>query len=303
MNSQESVKIVEVGPRDGLQNVETLVNTDDKIKLIEKLIATNMQMIEITSFVNPKYVPQMADADEIVGRSFKEFPNMQKNFIGLALNERGVERAYNTGLEIINYNVSASNQYSLKNSNRSTIEATNDFIKIVNDWKNKANLNLNISAIFGSPFEGEEIDLDVIKRIVVDSKEAGANKIVLSDTVGFASPLQMKNMIHFLKEYIDVKDLGIHLHDNQGMGLASSVAAYKEGIRLYETSIAGLGGSPFAPNATGNISTEDLVNLFHNMDIETGINLNKLLEVSLFVQKNLDLEVRSNVFNNLALNH
>lgn len=300
MSYPQSVSIVESGPRDGLQNISKFIDTNKKITLIEKLLHANVQTIEIASFVNPKFVPQMSDAEDIVESIMSTYPNKNNNFIGLALNEYGIERAYKAGLKTVNYNISASNQYSIKNSNQSTEQAIEIFINLLKEWGDKVNINLNISAVFGSPFKGERIEQDVIKKIILSSKENGVSRVVLSDTTGLASPVQMKETLNSLKSIIDINELGIHLHDNQGMGLASSVAALEEGVRIFETSVGGLGGSPFAPRATGNVSTEDLVNIFHTMGVDTGIDLEKLLEASLFIQKVLGLDIRSKVFTNLA---
>lgn len=292
MDLANKVEIVEVGPRDGLQNIETFIPTEKKVILINKLIDANIKEIEITGFVHPKWVPQMADATEVVEEVKDYAAENNVKLVGLIPNLKGAQRAVETGLNRLSYTISASDKYSIKNVNKTTEEALLDFEAVMNNIKG-CDIKFVISASFGSPFEGEEIPLEKITEIAKKAKELGAYKIILADTVGLSDPIKMKKVLRHVKKEIPSDQLGLHLHDTRGMALASTYVAFEEGVTYFESSAGGLGGSPFAPNASGNIPTEDLVNMFESMGVDTGINSEGLLESIRYLEEELFLPVSS----------
>jgi len=292
MDLPKKAEIVEVGPRDGLQNIEKFIPTEKKVVLINKLIDANIKEIEITGFVHPKWVPQMKDAAEVVER-VKDYA-MEKNvkLVGLIPNLKGAQRAVEIGVKRLTYTISASDKYSIKNVNKTTEEALSDFESVMNNIKG-SEIKVVISASFGSPFEGESIPIEKIIGIAKKAKKLGAYKIILADTVGLSNPIKMREVLRHVKKEIPSSQLGLHLHDTRGMGLASTYVALEEGVTYFESSIGGLGGSPFAPNASGNIPTEDLVNMLESMDVDTGINLEELLKSVRYFEEELKLPVSS----------
>ncbi|MBP3041679.1 hydroxymethylglutaryl-CoA lyase [Bacillaceae bacterium Marseille-Q3522] len=269
--------IWEVLPRDGFQMENQWIPTEEKIQIIRNLSATGINHIEVTSFVHPKAIPQLKDADEVV----KRISNLEGvQLRALVPNLRGTERAIEAGIKKIKILLSATDSHSLSNSNCLVSEAQMDHQAIVNlAAKHNVKVSGSIAVAFGCPFEGK-VPLAKIISILLEYKKMGITTISLADTVGMGNPRQISEMLCVLRERFPEFKFSLHLHNTRGMAFANAVAALEQGITDFDSSTTGLGGCPYAPNAAGNISTEDLVHAFHEMGIQTGIDLDALLEVA-----------------------
>ncbi|GEC90057.1 MULTISPECIES: hydroxymethylglutaryl-CoA lyase [Brevibacillus] len=286
------VQIVEVGPRDGLQNESAIVPAAAKIELIHKLMAAGLKRIEASSFVNPKWIPQLADADEVlqgINRS------QDVTLSALVPNIRGLERARQCGLTEIALFMSASETHNQKNINK-RIEDTYPILREVAQEALALGMKVRgyISTVFGCPYEGN-VPLDNSRRVTEALLEMGVYEISLGDTIGVATPKQVHEVFRELVKDVTNERLAAHFHDTRGTGLANVAAALDEGIRIFDSSIGGLGGCPYAPGAAGNISTEDLVYMLHGMDYETGVDLEKLIEAGAYIGQQLGKELPSKV--------
>lgn len=286
------VQIVEVGPRDGLQNESAIVPAAAKIALIHKLMAAGLKRIEASSFVNPKWIPQLADADEVlqgINRS------QEVTLSALVPNIRGLERARQCGLTEIALFMSASETHNQKNINK-RIEDTFPILREVAQEALALGMKVRgyISTVFGCPYEGN-VPLDNSRRVTEALLEMGVYEISIGDTIGVATPKQVHEVFRELVKDVTDERLAAHFHDTRGTGLANVAAALDEGIRIFDSSIGGLGGCPYAPGAAGNISTEDLVYMLHGMDYETGVDLEKLIEAGAYIGQQLDKELPSKV--------
>lgn len=286
------VQIVEVGPRDGLQNESAIVPAAAKIALIHKLMAAGLKRIEASSFVNPKWIPQLADADEV----FQGINRSQEvTLSALVPNIRGLERARQCGLTEIALFMSASETHNQKNINK-RIEDTFPILREVAQEALALGMKVRgyISTVFGCPYEGN-VPLDNSRRVTEALLEMGVYEISLGDTIGVATPKQVHEVFRELVKDVTNERLAAHFHDTRGTGLANVAAALDEGIRIFDSSIGGLGGCPYAPGAAGNISTEDLVYMLHGMDYKTGVDLEKLIEAGAYIGQQLDKELPSKV--------
>jgi hydroxymethylglutaryl-CoA lyase len=276
------ISICEVGPRDGLQNEQKILSTDQKVDLIIRLINSGIKKIEAVSFVNPKVIPQMADAEEVMYR-VPLVPDV--SYAGLILSRSGLERALKTRVDTINVVLATSDQFNLRNAKRTVEESKIELMKVIQDAK-KENKKVAgvLGTVFGCPFEGEVSQKKVLD-ICASFIDSGCEEIILADTTGLANPLLVKQVVHSFKEtFKDQIPLRLHFHNTRGLGLANVLAAYQEGVTSFDSSIAGLGGCPFAPKAVGNVCTEDMVNMFHEMRIDTGTNLINLVETSRWIE-------------------
>ncbi|NQF13960.1 hydroxymethylglutaryl-CoA lyase [Brevibacillus sp. HB1.3] len=286
------VQIVEVGPRDGLQNESAIVSAAAKITLIQKLMAAGLKRIEASSFVNPKWIPQLADADEVlqgINRS------QGVTLSALVPNIRGLERARQSGLTEIALFMSASETHNQKNINK-PIADTYPILREVAQEALALGMKVRgyISTVFGCPYEGN-VPLENSRRVTEALLEMGVYEISLGDTIGVATPKQVHEVFGELVKDVTNERLAAHFHDTRGTGLANVAAALEEGIRIFDSSIGGLGGCPYAPGAAGNISTEDLVYMLHGMDYETGVDLEKLIEAGTYIGQQLGKELPSKV--------
>lgn len=290
-NLPEEVNIVEVGPRDGLQNEEVLISTKDKITLINKLSDSGLKNIEVTAFVHPKWSPQLSDSYNVAVGIDKK-PDI--NYCALIPNLKGLERAESSGLKEIAITASASESHSKKNLNRNiddTLEIVSETIKEAKSRNIKTRAYL--STVFGCPYEGH-VSVEKIKDIVKRLLNMDIYQISLGDTIGIANPLQVKNILNELFTVIDNKEqLALHFHDTRGLGLANSLVGLEMGITTFDSSIGGLGGCPYAPGATGNVATEDMVNMFESMGVNTNINLEKLVEANVFLESLIKRDLNS----------
>ena len=278
------VEILEVGPRDGLQNEPGVVPTATKIELIERMIAAGLRRIEVASFVNPARVPQMADAEEIL----RTLPRrVGVSYVGLVLNRRGFDRAVAAGCDEIGMAVVASDTFNRRNQGVSTAEsiaAWHDIAAAARAAGIRA--QVTISAVCGCPFEGEVPSARVVD-IARQVAESAPCEIALADTIGVGVPAQVTDLVHQVRAAVPSIPLRGHFHNTRNTGLANAYAAVEAGIRVLDASLGGIGGCPFAPAATGNIPTEDLVYMLHRSGFETGVSLEKLIDASRWLQERL----------------
>lgn len=288
------ITVVEVGPRDGFQNVKAMIPTDEKIAIIRAMISSGIRQMEITSFVNPKWLPQMADAAQVTEEILKDAPE-DFRAIALAPNKRGVSNAVQAGLKNVTYVLSASESHNIKNVNRSVSESLEELRDIKDSFRD-ITVRVSLATSFGCPFEGgisQERVMDVVERI----HEAGIREIILCDTIGIANPLQIRNTVGLaLRRFPDVT-FGLHIHDTRGMGLAGIYAGLLEGIHIFETSIGGLGGCPFAPGSAGNTATEDMLNMVSAMGIDHHIDMERYLEAVGLVRGKVDASLTGRISN------
>ncbi len=274
----EALHVYEVGPRDGLQNEATLISTRDKKRLVDDLVKAGLKTIELTSFVNPKAVPQMADADEIMDYALAKYNHDHLRLAGLVFNERGYERAVAAGCKNIAIGAAVSESFSQANTRMSTREALEKARKLIG-WarRDKVWTRVYISTAWVCPFEG---NIRPEKTIAYASElwEMGMDELVIADTIGHANPIEVGRLMEELGKRLDMEKLAVHLHDTQAIGLANTTAAIQAGVRIHDASIAGLGGCPFAPGAAGNLATEDLVFLAYKLGLGTGVDYPALWE-------------------------
>lgn len=273
------IKVYEVGPRDGLQNEAVLISTEQKKKLIKGLVNAGLKTIELTSFVNPKAVPQMADADEIMRDSLAQYPGQHLDFVGLVFNERGYDRALAAGCKAIAIGAAVSESFSQANTHMSTTQALEMCRKLA-EWARRDHVwtRAYISTAWVCPFEGH-IRPEKVLAYAEKLWESGVDELALADTIGHANPLEVGSLMEALGKRLDMSRLAVHLHDTQAMGLVNTAAAIQAGVRIHDASIGGLGGCPFAPGAAGNLATEDLVFLAYKMGMGTGVDFPALWDV------------------------
>ncbi|WP_260287397.1 hydroxymethylglutaryl-CoA lyase [Peribacillus aracenensis] len=273
----DEVNIWEVLPRDGFQMEDKWIPTEEKIRIIRALANTGIKHIEVTSFVHPRAIPQLKDAEEVVKR-VQDLDGVK--FRALVPNLRGAERAINAGMKKIKILLSATDSHSLSNSNCMVEEAQMDHLPIVElAGKNGVEVGGSIAVAFGCPYEGK-VPLEKIVSILEGYKDMGVNEVSLADTAGMGNPKQVSEMLSIIRGLFPSFKFTLHLHNTRGMAFANAVAALQQGVTDFDSSTTGLGGCPYAPNAAGNIPTEDIVHGFHEMGIRTAINLDSLLEVA-----------------------
>jgi hydroxymethylglutaryl-CoA lyase len=280
-----SVSIREVAPRDGLQNEEP-IPTDSKVRLIDALGRTGVQRIEAVSFVHPKAIPQMADAGEVWARVAKE-PGIR--YSALIPNSRGAQRAIDAGFQEIEVVVSASDTHNRRNLNRSTDESLDDIINLIQLIHTAGRtIEVIVATSFGCPFEGD-IDPDRVAGIVARVRADGADRIAFGDTTGMATPRRVRDLLSAVRP-----DL-LHFHNTRGTGLANILTALDLGVTEFDASVGGIGGCPCAPGASGNVATEEVVHMLHDMGIDTGIDLDRLIETAEMAEKLLGRTLPSGV--------
>jgi hydroxymethylglutaryl-CoA lyase len=277
---RERADVREVGPRDGIQMVKIILSAEQKLAWCRAQAGAGMRYIEVTSFVPPHVVAQFADAAE-VARGALEIPGLEPAV--LVPNLKGAERAFDIGVPKVNYVLSASEAHSLANVRRTTDESIADFRRIVAErdargLKGRVALAAGIATSFGCTIQGTVPETRVVE-IARLMAEAGAEEISLADTVGYGDPGQVRRLFGAVARVADGIPLAAHFHDTRGLGIANVTAAVEAGVRRFDASLAGLGGCPFAPGATGNINTEDCVFLLESLGFETGIDIEKLIAV------------------------
>ena len=285
---KERVEIVDVGPRDGLQSQPKILDTDTKIALIERLIDAGIKRLEVASFVNPKRVPQMADADELIRR----LPRRDDvSYIGLVLNEKGFDRALASGIEQINCVTVTTDTFCQRNQGKSSAEMLDVIESIARRAQDAGKFfGVTIATSFGCPFEGEvrpELVVDIVRRLV----DMGADEIAFADTIGVAVPSDVRRLIELVQPVAGDTSLRMHFHNTRNTGIGNVYAAVESGIRIFDASCGGVGGCPFAPRATGNIGTEDVLYLLHRMGFESGVDIEKVIETSKWLEGPLEAQM------------
>ena len=287
-----SVRIVEVGPRDGLQNEKQTVATETKIEFIHKLAAAGLETIEATAFVSPKWVPQMADHAEVL-RALD--PNAGVGYPVLVPNMRGFEAALAAGAREVAVFAAASETFSQKNINCSIAESLERFAPVFSAAR-AAGVRVRgyVSCVLGCPYEGP-IAPERVAEVAKNLYESGCYEISLGDTIGVGTPARTQRLIDTVSRRIPIANLAGHFHDTYGQALANIFAALEMGVAVFDSSVGGLGGCPYAPGAAGNVATEDLLYMLNGMEIETGVDLNKLLEAGTFICEQLNRPPQSRV--------
>lgn len=278
----ERVSVYEVGPRDGLQNESVTLSTQDKLAFIEQLVAAGVRDIEVSSFVRPRWIPQLADADQVVGA----LPEVEGvTYWGLVPNKRGLDRAVGVEMKAVATFMSVSETHNLKNVNRSTSESLMGLREVIADARAEGlRVRSYLSTVFGCPYEGKT-DPQRTVDLSLALLEAGAERISLGDTTGMGNPRQVQEIIRLLGEAgVGPERVTLHMHDTRGTALANILAGLEAGVRQFDTSVAGLGGCPYAPGASGNAASEDLVYMLTEMGYQTGIDLPALSNAGLFVE-------------------
>lgn len=290
MTLPERVRIVEVGPRDGLQSETALLSVDTKVALIERLAAAGLTEIEAGSFVSPQRVPQMASTREVIAK-LKLPPQVRLSV--LAPNLRGLEEALASGVGEIAVFAAASETFSQKNINCSIAESLERFAPLV-ESASTAGLRVRgyVSCVLGCPYEGDVAPRKVA-TIARDLAAMGCDEISLGDTIGVGTPLQARKLVEEVATDVPLRHLAVHFHDTYGQALANIFACLELGVAVVDSSVAGLGGCPYAPGATGNVATEDVVYMLEGSGIGTGVDLTALIDAGEFISKRLGRESRS----------
>lgn len=287
-----SARIIEVGVRDGLQNEKTPVPTEVKLTLIQKLIDAGVSIVEATSFVSPKWVPQMADHQQIV-EQLPLVPNV--SFPVLTPNLKGFENAIAAGAKEVAVFAAASESFSQKNINCSIAESIERFSPIF-DRARELNIPVRgyVSCVLGCPYEGD-VEPQKVAEVADRLYQSGSYEISLGDTIGVGTPGKTKSLIETIENLIPKKDLAVHFHDTYGQALANIYAALEMGVSNIDSSVAGLGGCPYAKGASGNVATEDVVYMLNGLGIKTGIDLNKLVDAGQYISQYLNRKNNSKV--------
>lgn len=287
------IQIVEVGPRDGFQNVKEFIATEDKIAIISNLIEAGINSVEVTSFVSPKAIPQLADA-QAVCRAILEKYGDTINASALVPNLKGALGAKEAGIREIACVISVSEPHNKANVNRTHEESLVELGKMLEALPDMK-VRVDLATSFACPFAGW-VQQEAVMRLAAEVAKMGVQDIVLCDTIGVATPDRVFNTTALMKKEFPKVNFALHLHDTRGMGLVNTIAGVQAGITSFETSIGGLGGCPFAPGAAGNTATEDVVNMFTDMNIQTGIDLEKLLGATSLVAEKVKAPLTGHMF-------
>jgi hydroxymethylglutaryl-CoA lyase len=276
------ITIYEVGPRDGLQNEPANLSVEAKLRLLEALADAGLSRIELGSFVRPDWIPQLADTDEVARRALRK-PGLR--YVALVPNRTGLNRAIAAGVREVAVFMSSSETHNQKNTNKSVAQSLEQFAEIVPLAK-KQGLFVRgyLSTVWGCPYEGAvspRRSLEIARQL----RDLGCDELSLSDTIGVGNPRQTREILDLFLPELPVSSLALHLHDTHGTALANCLVAMERGISIFDTSIGGMGGCPYAPGAAGNLATEDLASMLADMGIETGIDLEKLIEAGALAQE------------------
>lgn len=284
------VTVVEVGPRDGLQNERTPVATADKVRFIDRLSRTGLAQIEVTSFVHPKWIPPLADAVE-VARQIERSPGV--SYSALVPNLQGYARAREAGMQAIALFMSATETHSRRNINKSVAEALQVLAEVAAvALQDGVRVRAYLSVVFGCPYEGA-VDPEGVVRLVGELLALGVYEVSLGDTTGMANPLQVQRLLDLVERAHGLDRFALHLHDTRGTALANVLAALELGVTTFDAAAGGLGGCPYAPGASGNLATDDLVYMLEAMGIRTGVDLGALCQASAYIQQILGHELPS----------
>ena len=288
----DKVTLCEVGLRDGLQNEKTIPSVEQKLELLDAVVASGVKIIEVGAFVHPKAVPQMTDTDALC-RAMKKAKGVE--YRALVPNIKGVQRAFDAGLTKAKLTVSASEAHCLANFNNSPVKMVEGFADCA-EFAAKNNMTLSgaISTSFGCPFQGR-VPVEQVENVVRSFVKLGITELSLSDTTGMANPRQVYELgTHMIRMFPQVQWV-MHFHDTRGMALANIATGIQAGVRLFDGAFAGLGGCPFAPGASGNVASEDVIHMLHEMGIDTGIDLLKAMETARLAARFVGHEANSSV--------
>jgi hydroxymethylglutaryl-CoA lyase len=292
MNASNHVRLVEVGPRDGLQNEKTLLPAAVKIELIDRLSATGLATIEATSFVSPKWVPQLADAAEVF-RGIRKTPGVA--YPVLVPNLQGYERARDVGVTEVAVFTAASEAFNRANINASIDESIDRFLPVLERARaDGVAVRGYVSTVLGCPYQGEVPVADVV-RVARRLHELGCHEVSLGDTIGVGTPVKARDMLRAVAREVPMSALAVHFHDTYGQALANILACLDEGVRVVDSAVSGTGGCPYAKGATGNVASEDVAYMLHGMGMTTGIDLDKLVETGAWLAGQLGKETASRV--------
>ena len=276
----DRVKIVEMGPRDGLQNETNVVSTADKVRFIDLLSASGLAAIETTSFVRPSAIPQLDDAEAVMAAIARR-PGV--TYLALTPNTRGLDRARSAGMRAVAVFTAASESFTKRNINMTIDESLKTFATVVRDARREGMwVRAYVSTAFGCPYEGD-VSVEAVVRVASALAELGVDEISIGDTIGVATPRDVVEVAGALQAHMPVERLAMHFHDTRGTALANVVAALQMKISIFDSSAGGLGGCPYAPGATGNLATEDLLYMLDGMGIETGVSLDGVRAASRFL--------------------
>jgi hydroxymethylglutaryl-CoA lyase len=293
MNSSDNhVRIVEVGPRDGLQNEKTLLPADVKIALIDRLSSTGLTTVEATSFVSPKWVPQLADAAEVF-KGIRKVPGV--SYPVLVPNEQGYRRAREVGATEVAVFTAASEAFNRKNINASIDESIERFRPVLELAKaDGVKVRGYVSTVLGCPYQGEVPVTDVV-RVAARLHALGCHEISLGDTIGVGTPAKARAMLKAVAAEVPMSALAVHFHDTYGQALANILACLEEGVRVVDSAVSGTGGCPYAKGATGNVASEDVVYMLHGMGMSTGVDLDLLVATGAWLAAQLHKDTASRV--------
>jgi hydroxymethylglutaryl-CoA lyase len=287
------VTVVEVGPRDGLQNEHTSIPTPVKVAFVNALSEAGLPVIEVTSFVRPEFIPQLADADAVM-RAIIHKPGVR--YPVLVPNERGFDRAISAGAHEIALFTAASESFAKANINATIAQSLERFKPVVKRArKMDIRVRAYVSTCFGCPYEGH-VPPQAVLRVTGQLIDLGVDEISIGDTIGVATPMQVAELCALLLQRVDLGRLALHFHDTRGTALANVVAGIASGIAIFDSSAGGLGGCPYAPGAAGNLATEDLIYMLDGMKIETGVNLDAVVRASQLIAAQLDHPLTSKYF-------
>ncbi|PLT32469.1 hydroxymethylglutaryl-CoA lyase [Bacillus sp. V5-8f] len=286
----DKVTIKEVGPRDGLQNEKEIIPSAEKIKWIDDLSQTGLPYIEITSFVNPRWIPQLCDASE-VAKGIKRYPGVK--YGALVPNMRGLASALESNIDEVSVFMSASETHNQKNINKSIDQTFPVFQETINGAIAAGkSVRGYVSTVFGCPYEGK-VPIEQVFKVCDKLFEMGIGELSLGDTIGVANPRQVEEVLDLALKRYDTKRITMHFHNTRGMALANVLTSLEYGITSFDSSLGGLGGCPYAPGASGNVATDDLVHMLEEMGISTGVNQNKLANAAVKIQHALGKKLTS----------
>jgi hydroxymethylglutaryl-CoA lyase len=284
------VTIKEVGPRDGLQNEKKIISTDEKISWINSLSETGLSYIEVSSFVHPTWIPQLVDAEEVLAKINRK-PGV--TYAALVPNIRGLERALKSNIDEVNIFMSASESHNKNNINKSIAETYHDLEEVVRVSKAAGKtVRGYISTVIACPYEGPVAPYQV-RKVADRLFSMGIDELSLGDTIGVGVPNQVEHLLEKILPYFDVNKLAMHFHDTRGTALANIVKSLEMGITIFDSSIGGLGGCPYAKGASGNVATDDLLFMLHQMSIETGVDLQATIRSARLIERALGRQLKS----------
>lgn len=290
MKWPQTVTIKEVGPRDGLQNEKTFISTKDKVKWIDHLSRTGLSYIEVTSFVHPEWIPALADSEQVAKNITRE---KGVTYAALVPNQKGLEKAIESNIDEVSVFLSVSETHNRKNINKSIHDTLPILKSVIDDAKcSGKSVRGYLSTVFGCPYEGDISYGDVMK-LCDELFDMGVYELSLGDTIGVATPKQVDDLLTLLLKSFPAEQFAMHFHNTRGTALANVIASLEAGVTIFDSSLGGLGGCPYAPGASGNVATDDLLYMLHKMDIHTGVDLKELHKAAVYIQERIGRSLSS----------